>query len=342
MKRLTKRTILVAVTGVAAVLLASCSSDSPSTTAESEAAAVETTAASDAAAAGAPGSEITLAVNPWTGSAVNAQVAKVVLESKLGTPVKLIELDENATWAGLDAGDIDAVLEVWPSGHTKDYDTYITGKKSVVDLGKLGPQAKISWYVTAKTAEENPSLTSWEGFKDAATSKKFATAESGDLGQFLMGDPSYVSYDEQIIANLKLPLKYTVAGSEAALITAITNADKDGTPLLVQFWQPHWMHSKVKLTPVSLPAVSSECAASAAAKDGKYACDYPVDDLYKAASAKLAKKNPAAQAFLSKFQLTTQQQNEIASQVDSEKIAADVAAKAWVEANAGVVDAWLK
>ena len=35
---------------------------------------------------GAEGEGITLAVNPWTGSAVNANVAKVVLESKLNTP----------------------------------------------------------------------------------------------------------------------------------------------------------------------------------------------------------------------------------------------------------------
>ena len=36
-------------------------------------------------------------------------------------------------------GSIDAVLEVWPSGHAADYETYVTGKQSVVDLGLLGP-----------------------------------------------------------------------------------------------------------------------------------------------------------------------------------------------------------
>ena len=64
-------------------------------------------------------------MNPWTGSAVNAHVAKIVLESELGTPVELVEIDENATWPGMAAGDIDAVLEVWPSGHAEDRATYI-------------------------------------------------------------------------------------------------------------------------------------------------------------------------------------------------------------------------
>ena len=164
----------------------------------------------------AEGEGITLAVNPWTGSAVNAHVAKIVLESELGTPVELVEIDENATWPGMAAGDIDAVLEVWPSGHAEDRATYIDEQQSVVDIGLLGPTAKIGWYVPSFVVEEHPELATWEGFEDPELAGLFATAETGDNGQFLMGDPSYVSYDEQIIANLELPLQFVVAGSEAA------------------------------------------------------------------------------------------------------------------------------
>jgi glycine betaine/proline transport system substrate-binding protein len=303
-------------------------------------------ASSDSTAAAAPtevpaGVGIKLAVNPWTGSAVNANVAKIVLESKLGTPTELVNIDESPTWPGLDSGDLDAVLEVWPSGHAKDFDTYVTGKKSVVDLGKLGPEAKIGWYVPTYMLAEHPELATVEGFAKPEIAKLFATAETGELGQFLMGDPSYVSYDEQIIANLKLPLKFVVAGSEAALITAIQQAVEAKKPILVQFWQPHWLQSKVALTQVKLPEYTEVCGKSAAAKDGKYACDYPVDLIYKAASAKLESKNARAHAFLSRFQLTTAQQNEIAAKVDSDKVAVDVAAKEWVAANKAVVNGWL-
>jgi glycine betaine/proline transport system substrate-binding protein len=280
-------------------------------------------------------------VNPWTGSAVNANVAKVVLESQLGTTVELIDIDENATWVGMDAGEIDASLEVWPSGHAADYETYIDGKQSVVDLGPLGPSAKIGWYVPSFVIDEHPELATWEGFKDPELAKLFATAESGDLGQFLMGDPSYVTFDEQIIANLELPLKYVVAGSEAGLITSIEQSIADQKPLLLQFWQPHWLQSKVELTEVELPEVTEECLASAAAADGGYACDYAVDELYKAASAGLEAKNAAAFAFLSKFQLTTDQQNEVAAMIDSDGMTPGDAASAWVTANPDVVAGWL-
>ena len=336
------RSAAVLTLGALIVVATACGSDTKSPASTGSVAPSDTSATADTSATTEAGADISLAVNPWTGAAVNANVAKIVLEASLGTKTTLVDIDEKATWPGLDDGSLDAVLEVWPSGHGADFDTYITEKKTVVDIGKLGPEAKIGWYIPTSMLADHPDLATWEGFKDPANAKLFATAESGDLGQFLMGDPSYVSYDEQIIKNLNLPLKFVVAGSEAALITAVQQAEKDGTPLLLQFWQPHWLQSKVKLSEVKLPDVTDACTAAATANDGSYACDYPVDILYKAASAKLEAKNAKAFAFLSKMQLTTDQQNEIAAMVDSDGKTAAEAAQIWVDANPDVVAEWLK
>src|SRR5262245_5603895 len=74
-----------------------------------------------AAPAASSGDKITikLAENPWTGSAVNVAVAKVILEKELGYPVEIVTIDENAQWAALAKGDLSASLEVWPSGHAE-------------------------------------------------------------------------------------------------------------------------------------------------------------------------------------------------------------------------------
>ena len=339
----TSRTARALFAGVAiASLLAACGDDSTEGS-EGTSGGSETTAATGetSGGGGGGGEAITLAVNPWTGSAVNAYVAKAVIEANLDTPVEIVDIDENATWVGLDDGSIDAVLEVWPSGHAADYETYVTGKGSVVDIGKLGPSAKIGWYVPTFVIDEHPELATWEGFKDPELAKLFATAESGDLGQFTMGDPSYVTYDEQIIANLELPLKYVVAGSEAALLTAIDKAIADKTPILLQFWKPHWKQLEVDLTEVKLPDVTDECLASAAAADGGYACDYPVDELYKAANAGLEAKNAAVFSLLSKLTLTTEQQSEIAGYVDRDGMTPADAAQKWVDENTDVWQAWL-
>ena len=156
-----------------------------------------------------------------------------------------------------------------------------------------------------------------------------------------MGDPSYVSYDEQIIENLGLPLKFVVAGTEAALIASIDQSIADQKPILLQFWQPHWKQLEVELVQVKLPDITPECEESLASQDGAYACDYPVDELYKAANAGLEEKNPAAFALLSKMQLTTEQQSEIAGFVERDGLTPEEAAKKWVDANPDVWQAWL-
>ncbi len=334
----TKRHLLLAGVLIASTL-AACGSDTSSSDATTGGS--DTTTGAPAESCATSGDAIKLAVNPWTGSAVNAYVAKSVIECNLGVPVEIVDIDENATWVGLDDGSIDAVLEVWPSGHAADYETYITQKKSVVDIGKLGPAAKIGWYVPKFVVDEHPELATWEGFKDPKLAKLFATAESGDLGQFTMGDPSYVTYDEQIIANLGLPLKYVVAGSEAALLTAIDQSIADHKPLLMQFWKPHWKQLEVDLVEVKLPEVTDACLASAAAADGKYACDYPVDELYKAANSGLEAKNAKVFSFLSSLQLTTEQQSEIAGYVDRDGMTPADAAQKWIDANQDVWKTWV-
>jgi glycine betaine/proline transport system substrate-binding protein len=256
--------------------------------------------------------------------------------------VDIVEIDENATWTGMDSGQLDGVLEVWPSGHAADHATYVEQKKSVLDLGKLGPSAQIGWYIPTYVMDAHPELKTWEGFKDPKLAKLFATAESGDLGQFLMGDPTYVTYDQQIIANLKLPLKYVVAGSEAALLTAMDSAVKDQKPILLQFWQPHWKWSQgLKFSRVQLPAVTDACKASAKAADNGYACDYPIDELYKAVNAGLEKKNAAVFNFIKKMTLTTDQQNAVAGFIDGDGMKPADAAKKWLDANGAVWGAWL-
>ncbi len=355
-----KRHLLVASAMIAAVLAACGSSGSTSpatnppvtTTADTSAASTtsagtDTTAATGSAASltdckTPSGDHVKFAANPWTGSEVNAQLAKAIIECKIGTPVDIVEIDENATWVGMDDGSLDGVLEVWPSGHAADHATYVDQKKSVVDLGRLGPSAQIGWYIPQYVLDAHPQLKTWEGFKDPALAKLFSTAESGAKGQFLMGDPSYVTYDEQIIANLKLPLKYVVAGSEAALLTAMDSAVKDQKPILLQFWQPHWKWSQgLKFARVALPDVTDACKASAKAANGGYACDYPIDELYKAANAKLETKNPAVFNLIKKMALTTDQQNQVAGYIDGDKMAAPDAAKKWLDANGAVWGAWL-
>jgi glycine betaine/proline transport system substrate-binding protein len=332
----------VPVVVIASLVLAACGSTKKQPVSSGS---VTTASPGVTAALPAPGSggTITLAINPWDGSAANANVAKVILEKQLGMTVKLVDIDENAVWAGLDSGQIDANLEVWPSGHASDIQTYITGKKSVINAGLLGPTGKIGWFIPKYVADAHPEYATYQGLNSATAAKYFATAETGSKGQFLLGDPSYVSYDDQIIKNLNLPFKVVVGGGEAALITALGTAFKDKSPLLFYFYQPQWANAKYALVAVKLPAITPQCTASAAGqgKDGKYNCDYPTDPLLKAVSAKLQTKNPKAFQFLSNMNWTGDDQNLVTSYKNADGLSMAAAAQKWVDANQTKWKAWV-
>lgn len=294
-----------------------------------------------AAACGGDSEEITLIVNPWTASRLNAEVAKNIIESELGNPVEIVEVNENdAMFTGMADGTLDAVLEIWPSGVT-DAETAYFDEGSVVDIGELGAVGKIGWFVPSYMIDEHPELATWEGFADPELAALFATAETGDMGRFLGTDPSYAQYDEQIIANLGLPLEVVFSGSEPATVAEVDARFAANEPIVLYWWTPTAAVAKYDLVNVELPPYTEECGASAAAGDGGVDCDYPEDVLFKAASGMLEEKAPDVFTFLENFTITTDDQLEMlpAVEIDGEDPAA-VAAE-WVSNHEDTWRAWL-
>lgn len=280
--------------------------------------------------------KITLVENPWPASELNVAVAKIIIEAELGNEVEIVALDENAQWDALAAGDVDASLEVWPSGHGERIAEYIGDLATVEDGGKLGPLGEIGWYVPTYMVEQNPALATWEGFQDAAVGEQFASAETGSNGRFIGADPSWVQNDEAIIANLGLPFQVVWAGSEDALLAEVSSAYSREEPVLFYFYAPHAIFSKFDLTQVELPAYSDDCYADAAAID----CAYPADELMKILSGGLAEKDGDVHTFLSNFNYGSDAQVAMLGDVDG-GASIEEAAQNWVDANESVWRAWL-
>jgi glycine betaine/proline transport system substrate-binding protein len=289
-----------------------------------------------------PGQDVTLriAVNPWTGSAVNANVAKILLEREYGYNVELVDIDENAQFPEIASDKLDASLEVWPSGHAADINRYIEGRRGgplrdggIVDAGELGLIGNIGWWIPTYLVEEHPELARWQGLRGR---------EDLVNGEFLAGDPTFVSYDREIIKNLGLNLKVVNTGSERALLRAIDEAYSAKRPFLTYFYTPHWAHGKYDLTEVQLPAYDEECEEAARDRDGEgYDCDYANDVLFKMVWLGLQDKAPEAYSFLKKFSYTTEDQQEIAFAADSQGVSVGQAAQQWIEQNRDVWRPWL-
>lgn len=283
---------------------------------------------------------IKLAENPWTGAQVNVAVAKQLLEEQLGYTVEIVSIDENAQWPALANGDLSASLEVWPSGHAENVAQYIDDQKVVEHAGELGVVGRIGWYQPSYVVAAHPELATWEGFTNPALAGLFSSAETGEKGQFLSGDPSWVQYDEWIVENLGLNLEVTYAGSEEAILAALDSAYSREKPVLFYFWTPHSIHAKYDLTRVALPEYSDECYATIGS--GGVDCDYPADILFKVVWAGLKDAAPDAYNLLKNFSYSTDDQIEMIAAVEVDGKSIDEAAAEWIAANESVWQGWMK
>lgn len=317
---------------VSTLLVAACGGDAGTTTTADPTDGPTTTAGGDSG----DNPTIRLAVNPWTASALNVEVAKIIIEQELGNSVEIVSIDENTMFTGMADGTLDAALEIWPSGVTADEQAFFDDG-SVVNIGELGTVGKIGWFTPSYVVDEHPELATWEGYQDPEVAEMFATAETGSNGRFLGTDPSYSQYDEAIIEQLDLPFQVVFSGSEPATVAELDTRVANQEPILMYWWTPTAAVAKYDLVNVLLPPYSDECYEDPATID----CDYPEDVLFKAASAALEDKDPDVWTFLNNFTITTEDQLEMLPGVEIDgRDASDVAAE-WVENNASVWQAWL-
>ncbi len=309
----------VALLVAGALVLAACSSK------------VKTTAAPKTSFK--PCGTVNLAVNNWVGYEADAAVVTYLLKTKLGCDVKQQHIDETPSWQGFGDGSVDVILENW--GHDDLKKTYIDDQKVAVEYGETGNKGIIGWYVPPWLAKEHPDVLDYKNLNKYAD--QFKTTESKGKGQFLDGDPSYVTNDAALVANLGLNFTVVYSGSEDALIAAFTSAEQNHTWLIGYFYEPQWFLSDVALKHVALPAYTPGCDTDAA----KVACDYQPYDLDKVVATKFANSGTSAAAFVKNFNWTNDDQNTVAKYIAKDKMTDDDAAKKWVDANPDKVTAWL-
>lgn len=300
-------------------------------------AAAGSPAASTAAASTAACGTVNLAVNPWVGYEANYAVISYLLENQLGCKVEKKDLKEEISWQGFENGDVDAILENW--GHPDLVKKYIDEKKVAQDAGLTGNEGIIGWYTTKAYADAHPEILTMA--TDPTVLNKlaadFKTSESGDKGQLLDGDPSYVTNDEALVKNLGLNFKVIFSGSEDASNTAIKAASDAGKPILAYYYEPNWFSATVPLVHIPLPPYTTGCDAD----PKKVACDYPPYHLNKIVSSKFAQSGSPAYNLIKNFKWTNEDQNSVAASITQDQMSDADAAKKWLDAHPDVWKAWL-
>ncbi|MGJ6963938.1 ABC transporter substrate-binding protein [Streptosporangium sp. G11] len=279
------------------------------------------------------GGTVRIAVNDWAGYEAGAAVIGRLLTQELGYRVETVRLDAPRSWEGLEAGTVDVIVENWGREALKQ--TYIEEKKVAVSAGRSGAKGVIGWYVPQWMVDEYPGITDWRQLNKYA--HLFKTDKSGDLGQLLDGDPSYVTNDEALVRNLDLDYRVVYAGSEKALIDAAERATRDRTPLLMYFYEPQWLFTQIKLAKVNLPPYAIGCDTDPA----RVKCDYPPYLLDKIVSRRFADTGGRAYELVRNFTWTNEQQNVVANDMKNNGLGADRAAQKWIDANKITWKEWI-
>jgi glycine betaine/proline transport system substrate-binding protein len=276
--------------------------------------------------------EVKMMINQWVGAAANVAVAECLLQ-QIGYKVTTSTLAEEVAWQGFQTGEVDVILENW--GHPDLEKKYITTDKLAQDAGPNGVTGIIGWYVPGWMIDKYPDLADWHNLNKYAD--LFKTSESGDKGQFLGSDPTFVQYDQALITNLALNYKDVFSGSEAATITAFQQADKNKTPLIGYFYDPQWLLSEIKLVQIHLPPYTTGCDADLK----KVACDYPPYILNKIVRTKFMDTGGDAATFIKNFKWANEDQNSVADAITNKNMTPEDAAKQWIDANAAKWQSWM-
>ena len=332
---------------VVAVVAAGCAKGSGATPVPTTAPASAGAPASGAPASGAPASggvakatckgdgskgTVKMMINQWVGAEANVAVAQCLLQ-QIGYKVETQTLAEEPAWKGFDTGEVDVILENW--GHPDLEKKYIQDTKLATDAGPNGVTGIIGWYVPGWMMDQYPDLADWHNLNNHVD--LFKTPESGDKGQFLGSDPTFVQYDEALIKNLGLNFKDVFSGSEAASITAFQNADKNKTPLLGYFYDPQWLQNEIKLVQIKLPPYTPGCD-----KDlKKVACDYPPYTLNKIVRTAWLSNGGDAATFIKNFSWGNKDQNEVADLITNKKMSDEDAAKQWIDEHPDTWQKWM-
>lgn len=202
----------------------------------------------------------------WSDAEVVTNIAKLVLEQRLGQKVELVMTDVALQYAALQRGQIDLMLMAWLPGTHKSYWEKV--KDDVEDLGVLYSDAKLGWAVPADIPVST--LRTIDDLKKPEVREKLSGQVQGiDAGAGLM------KLSEAAIKTYGLDYKLLTA-SDAAMVSALDRAIQRKQWIAVTTWSPHWMFSQYKLRYLEDPkqALGGSESIHALARKG-FSADFP-------------------------------------------------------------------
>ena len=249
----------------------------------------------------------------WDCAIASSNLAKAVLEDKLGYKVELLPVTQPVLWTSIASGNADAMVTAWlPNTHATMYGKV---KNQVEMLGKLTGGARLGLavpdYVPLKSIVE----------LDVNADKFKGRIVGIDPGSGLM------QLTEKAMKEYGIQQLQLVEGSGALMTSSLADAIRKQEWIVVTAWSPHWIFGRWPLHYLDDPLGSL----------GKE------EGIFKVGRKGLKKDHPEAWAFLTNFRYEYPGQLQRLMDWNQEKGADPLkSAHRFMEEHPQLVEAWLK
>ncbi len=256
--------------------------------------------------------KVRLAYVEWDCATATTNVARAVLEEKLGYEVETLPVAAAAMWSATASGDVDGMMAAWlPATHASYFKRF---KKKLVDLGPLATGAKIGLVV--------PSYVNIDSITEInAHADKFSDRIIGiDPGAGIM------SKTEDALDAYGMNKMEIMEGSGATMTAALGDAIRNKEWIVVTGWAPHWMFGRWDLKFLKDPK-------------GTYGAS---ENIHTMVRKDLKKDKPEVYRFLDKFAWSRNQMETLMAWDQEPGADRYENAKRFVKENPELVNSWLK
>ena len=280
---------------------------------------------------------IKIPINEWTGQHLSAHILGQLF-NKLGYKTEYVTAGAVPQFAAIAEGDLHVQPEAWENNVGDIYPKAVEAGKIKV-VGSEGLSAREGWMYPPYMKEKCPGLPNWEALYDCA--QAFGNAETFPKGRLVTYPADWGTRSKDLVSQIKLPFVAVPGGSEGAMVAEIKAAYDAKEPMIMMFWEPHWIHADYKFDWVEWPKDKAACLEKSGGVEVPE-CGFQQADVLKVAWSGFEAKWPAAYALLGKFELSNDQQNPLILQVDSEKKKLEDVAAGWLDANEAIWKPWVE
>ena len=278
---------------------------------------------------------IKVILNDWTGQHFSTKVAGSLLE-KMGYNIEYVSAGALPQHAGLAQGNLHLQTEVWTNNIGDLYPKAVESGDIIV-LGDLGLDPREGWIYPPYMNERCPGLPSYNALFDCA--QAFASAETFPKGRLITYPADWGTRSRDVVAGIEMPFDPIPGGSEGAMVAELKAAYAAEDPVIMMFWQPHWIFAELDFNWVEWNKTEGECIEETQSKET--ACGFQQAQVHKVAWSGFKDKWPAAFKLMTLFTLTNEEENLAILEIDFKGRPLDDVVADWINGNESTWQAWI-